>query len=70
MGVLGWFSAAFLPVSPRMRNQIAQNVRRPRLRPNHRFSVYLVVLTRFLHTKGYPLSSKSLLFSGTSGESK
>jgi hypothetical protein len=45
-----------------MRNQIGQNVRERRLRSNHRFSVYRVVLTRFLHLKDYPLSSKSLLF--------
>jgi hypothetical protein len=33
-----------------------------RLRSNQNFSVYLVVLTRFLHMKDYPLSPKSLLF--------
>jgi hypothetical protein len=27
MGALGWFSAAFLPVSPRMRNQIGQDAK-------------------------------------------
>jgi hypothetical protein len=62
MGAFEWFSAAFPAVSPRMRNQIGQDVRGHRLRSNQRFIVYLVGLTRFLHTNGYPPSSKSLLF--------
>jgi len=45
-----------------MRDQIGQYVRGPRLRSNHSFSVYLVVLTFFLHLNGYPLGSKSLPF--------
>ena len=61
MGVLAWFSAAFLPVSPRMRNRIGQNEGR-RLRPNQSLGAYLIDSTRFLHTNGYPLSPNSLLF--------
>ena len=60
MGALAWFSAAFLPVSPRMRNQIGQNARGAGFDRIRSSVAYLVVLTRFLHTNGYPPSSKSL----------
>jgi hypothetical protein len=61
MGALGWFSATST-LRPGIRNQIGQNVRGYRLRSNRRFSVYLVVLMRFLNIMDYPPSSKSLLF--------
>src|SRR5205085_12536725 len=40
----------------------ARMTRRRVLRSNQRSSVYLVVLTRFLHTNGYAISPKSLQF--------
>jgi len=70
MGALGWFSATFLPASPRMGNWISQNGRGHGLQSNYNLTFYLLVFTRFLRTNFCPLGSNRHRFSETSGESK
>ena len=73
MGALGWFSAAFLAVSPGMRNQIRPIPGRHKFRSNQKPIPYLVVFDVLFSFTQARLSVQleiAIVSGRTSGESK